>query len=261
MAARGKKAAAKALVAWKGFDKNLSCLGYQFEVGKTYTHDGKVSACASGFHACENPLDVWAYYGLENGNRFCRVHLSGATDRHESDSKIAAQTIFVESEVTLGEMIKAGVEYTVAATKGKGDDPSGNYAQIGSSGDDARIGSSGNSARIGSSGYYARIGSSGNYARIGSSGYYAQIGSSGNYAQIGSSGYYAQIEATGENAVIASAGYNACAKGRNGTWVSLAEFDRNGKCVGFATGCIGQNGLKEGVSYIAKGGKLVEAQS
>jgi hypothetical protein len=337
---RAKSKAAGPLVAWKGFDKNLSCRGYQFEVGKTYSHKGTVSACASGFHACENPLDVWAYYGLENGNRFCRVHLTGATDRHEWDSKIAAETIFVESEVTLGEMIKAGVEYTIAATKGQGDDPSGysarigssgdyaqigssgysarigssgdyarigssgdyarigssgdyarigssgdyarigssgDYAQIGSSGYSARIGSSGNSARIGSSGDYARIGSSGDYAQIGSSGYSARIGSSGNSARIGSSGYYARIgssgysarigssgdyariEATGENAVVASAGYNATVKAANGTWISLAEFDRDGKCIGFAIGCIGQDGLKEGVSYIAKGGKLVMA--
>ena len=202
-----------ALVAFKGFDKDLRCQGYQFEVGQTYTHDGKVAVCSSGFHACENPLDVWSYYGLENGNRYCRVHLSGTLDRRDGDSKVAAETVFVESEVTLGEMIKAGVAATVAAAEGKGDDPSGDYAQIGSSG-------------------YR--------ARIGSSGYHAQIGSSGDYG------------------VIASAGYGTQAKGADGTWISLAEF-ADGKCVGFATGCIGKDGLKADTYYVAKGGKLVEA--
>ena len=49
------------------------------------------------------------------------------------------------------------------------------------------------------------------------------------------------------------------AKGGNGTWISLAEYDRNNKCVGFATGCIGQDGLLPDTYYRAVGGKLVAA--
>ena len=106
---------------------------------------------------------------------------------------------------------------------------SGDSARIGSSGYSAQIGSSGNSAQIGSSGYSAQIGSSGNYARIGSSGDSAQIGSSGYYARIGSSGDSAQIESTGLKAVIAPIGFWSIAKGKIGSWITLAEyrFDEN----------------------------------
>ena len=86
---------------------------------------------------------------------------------------------------------------------------SGDAARIGSSGHSAQIGSSGSAARIGSSGNYARIGSSGSAARIGSSGHYAQIGSSGSAARIGSSGNYAQIGSSGHSAQIGSSGYSA----------------------------------------------------
>jgi hypothetical protein len=135
---------------------------------------------------------------------------------------------------------------------------SGDSAQIGSSGHSAQIGSSGHSAKIGSSGDSAKIGSSGHSAQIGSSGDSAQIGSSGDSAQIGSSGHYAKIGSSGHYGVIASAGVNTRAKGALGTWISLAEFDGNNRCIGFATGCIGQDGLEPDVFYRAQNGKLVK---
>ncbi|KUZ44782.1 hypothetical protein WI33_27965, partial [Burkholderia ubonensis] len=209
----------KTIEAWKGFDENLQCRNFQYEIGKTYEHKGRVEACSSGFHACENPLDTWAYYPVHQ-SRFCKVTLAGTVSRDGDDSKIAAARITLDAEVGLPGVITAAVQYMLslvkeafatpstidAPTEG---DASGNSARIGSSGYSARIGSSGYSAQIGSSGNSAQIGSSGDYAQIGSSGNSAQIGSSGDYAQIGSSGYSAQIGSSGYSAQIGSSGYSA----------------------------------------------------
>ena len=234
--------------AMKGFDKNLACRGFQFEVGKTYEQAGTIDCCSNGFHAITgSPFDIWDYYPVvaDDGSlsRYAEVTLAGATDRQSDseDSKIAAARITVDVEISLPDFIRRAVAWVVDATKDKGDNSSGDSAQIGSSGD------------------YAKIGSSGHYAKIGSSGHSAKIGSSGDYAQIGSSGDYAKIAVEGNNSVVASAGIAATVSGPDGTWVSLAEFDRTGKCIGFATGCIGTDGLLPGVSYRAQDGKLVAA--
>ena len=286
------------ITCFKGFDKEFKCRDFQFEVGKTYEHEGDVKTCQSGFHACVNPLDVWSYYGVFD-SRYAIVELSGKKDKNDGDSKIAAAKIEIKAELTLPEFINKAVEWVIDYCKKKDDGDrvkassgdyarigssghsarigssgdyarigssghsaqigsSGYYAQIGSSGYSAQIGSSGHSAQIGSSGYYAQIGSSGYYAQIGSSGYSAQIGSSGHSARIGSSGYYARINATGEDSVIASAGYNTEFNAAEGTWVSIAEFNDNGKCIGFVTGCVGKDGIKPNTTYKAKDGKFVE---
>jgi len=85
----------------------------------------------------------------------------------------------------------------------------------------------------------------------------------GDYSTQAASGYSSTFEITGQNGVIACSGNNGrvSAKTVAGTWVSLAEYDKDGKCIGFATGCIGTDGLAPGHVYIAKGGKLVKAEA
>ena len=78
-------------IAVKAFDKNFQCKGYQFEVGETYQHAGKIEICKSGFHACENPMDIFNYYPLDS--RFAEVELIGETQIHNEDSKVVAASI------------------------------------------------------------------------------------------------------------------------------------------------------------------------
>ena len=230
------------IIAYKGFDENLCCRGFQYEIGKEYVQEGKIECRESGFHACTNPFDVLDYYPSDSKNRFCVVEQSGTIKTGNDDSKQASSKIKIKAEIGMAGLFKAGVEWIkektnpvpiIAETKDKNNNPSGDYAKIGSSGDSAKIGSSGYSAQIGSSGDFAKIGSSGDYAQIGSSGYSAQIGSSGYSAQIGSSddsakigssGDSARIESTGEYSVICCAGNNSIAKAKKGSWITLSEW-------------------------------------
>ena len=202
----------KKIIAYKGFDKNLKCRDFQYEVGKEYEMDGDIKCCERGFHACESPLEVFDHYDMLN-SRFAEVEQSGEIDKEEDTTKVCSSKIKIKAELNLADIVKLGVEWIKDVTspsklKKETDlnDNGNNSAKIGSSGYSAQIGSSGYSAQIGSSGYSAQIGSSGDSAKIGSSGYYAKIGSSGYSAKIGSSGYYAKIGSSGYSAKIGSSG-------------------------------------------------------
>ena len=104
------QAPAEVVTAYKGFNQSLQCRGFQFEVGKTYEHEGEVKACASGFHSCEYPLDVFNYY-CPAGNRFAVVKASGQISRHDGDSKVASATLTVEAEIGLPALVARAVDW------------------------------------------------------------------------------------------------------------------------------------------------------
>ena len=259
-----------AIKSYKGFDKNLKCRDFQYEIGKEYEMDGEIKVCNRGFHACESPFDVFDHYTMID-SRFCEVEQDGNISKEDRGTKICSSKIKIKAELKLADMIYLGVEWLKEITSPKKiktsiKDNSSGYgakigssgygAKIGSSGNDAKIGSSGNDAKIGSSGNYAQIGSSGDGAKIGSSGYgakigssgydaqigssgnYAQIGSSGNYAKIGSSGNYAQIDSTGEGCVIMCAGINSVAKASKGSWITLSEWSYSDKKQRYIPVCV-----------------------
>ena len=93
---------------YKGFDKNLACRGFKYEAGKEYETE-TAEICESGFHACENPFDVFNYYPPSD-SRFCEVDLD-ANDQSGDDSKRVGKHIRIEAEIGLRGLIAAGVKF------------------------------------------------------------------------------------------------------------------------------------------------------
>lgn len=99
---------------FKGFDKDLKCRGYQYEVGQYFQEEGKIEACSKGFHFCENPFDVFSYYppSSENGiNRYCVVEGGGSIDKDSDDTKIACSKLHISAEIGLKGLVEAGVKF------------------------------------------------------------------------------------------------------------------------------------------------------
>ena len=95
--------------AYKAFDKDLSCRGFKYKVGKEYEETGDIKACEKGFHACPYPLDVFGYYAPA-GSRFCEVEQSGKIDDSESD-KVCSSKIRIGAELDIRGLVTAAVSY------------------------------------------------------------------------------------------------------------------------------------------------------
>ena len=113
---------------YKGFDKDLKCRGFQYEIGKEY-EEKKASACSCGFHACEMPIEVLGYYAPGDQSRYCEVEQDGDLSRHSDDTKVASTKIKIGAEIGIPGIVKAQVEYIKErATKTKEHHSTGDWS-------------------------------------------------------------------------------------------------------------------------------------
>ena len=143
--------------AIKGFNRDLTCRDFKFEIGKSFKQDGQVKACESGFHACPtdlDPLTVFQFYA-PGTSRYCIVDMGGEIDRSEID-KAASSEIFVRSELTVADLIDRAVKFRLAKVK-----PTGAASNSGARG------------AASNSGYGGAASNSGDYGAASTSGAYS----------------------------------------------------------------------------------------
>jgi hypothetical protein len=214
---------------YKGFDKDFKCQGFQFEQGKEYHHDGEVKACQSGFHLCENPLDVWNYYPLNNGNRYADVEGLGELDHHDEDSKVACENIKIGAEISLKGMIEGAIKFIFEKTKSskKTKATTGDRANAATTGDGANAATTGDRANAATTG-------------------------DGANAAVGH-----------KNAIAAALGIESATKGILGSWIVVAEWVKDGnRWTVKSVKAVQVDGkkVKADTFYMLKDGKLEEVK-
>ena len=148
---------------YKGFDKDLKCRGYQYEEGKEYVHEGEVKACEGGFHACENPFDVFDFYSPNEFHRFCEVEGSGKEDKQ--DRKSSFEKIKIVAEIELGGLIKAGVKFCLDRVKWAGkSSATGDYSGALATGDYSSASATGDYSGASATGDKSGASATGNYS-------------------------------------------------------------------------------------------------
>ena len=104
------------LLAYKGFNSDLTCRGFQYAEGETYEHDGTVDVCASGFHACTQPLHVLRYYP-PNTSTYHLVEMEDVKVGADGDSKVASRKITIGAKISLAGLIEAQVKWVTERAK------------------------------------------------------------------------------------------------------------------------------------------------
>ena len=244
--------------AYKGFNKNMTCTPkggkpFQYKEGETY-EEPEAYLCKRGFHACLDPLDCLNYYDICNGV-YHEVELDDVfEERHPEDTKVCGRKIKIGAKLSIKDIVKASVYFTMERVK----------KEVGTnSGYNAKLASSGYYAQLASSGDYAQLASSGNSAKLASSGNSAKLASSGDYAQIASSGNSAKLASSGNNNVVMSAGIDGKVKAAIGNWIAIAEWQIRGGHfvpVGIVSAQVDGEKVKADTWYKCKNGQLMEAE-
>ncbi|HBO0300201.1 TPA: hypothetical protein L4A63_005702 [Pseudomonas aeruginosa] len=227
MASKKKAASEEVVTAYKGFKQDLTCRGYQFEIGGTYKHDGEVEACASGFHSCEYPLDVFGYYA-PGESRFAIVKASGHLSRHDDDSKIASATLVVEAEISMPTMISRAIDWIMARLDSSveqtvvGDTASntgdysaasntGNRSAASNTGDYSAASNTGNRSAASNTGNRSAASNTGNRSAASNTGNRSAASNTGNRSAASNTGDYSAASNTGDYSAASNTGYQSAA--------------------------------------------------
>ncbi|MBX6721239.1 hypothetical protein ISE91_29785 [Pseudomonas aeruginosa] len=225
---RKKKTEVEEIVtAYKGFKQDLTCRGYQFEIGGTYKHEGEIEACASGFHSCEYPIDVFGYYA-PGDSRFAIVKASGQLSRHDDDSKIASATLVVEAEISMPTMISKAIDWIMARLDSSveqtvvGDTASntgdysaasntGDYSAASNTGNRSAASNTGNRSAASNTGYQSAASNTGDYSAASNTGYQSAASNTGDYSAASNTGNRSAASNTGNRSAASNTGYQSAA--------------------------------------------------
>ena len=202
--------------SYKGFDKDLKCRGFAYEIGKDYEQDGKIKCCNNGFHACEFPLDVFNYYAPGGNSRYCTVTQSGVTDKEEGDSKVASSKIHIETEIGLDGIIKAGVKFILDKVNWKNQKESntGNYSAATNTGNYSAATNTGNCSAATNTGDCSAATNTGDCSAA---------MNTGNHSAATNTGNHSAAKVSGKESIAIVTGKDSKAAGSIGDWIVLTE--------------------------------------
>ncbi|EAQ4673494.1 hypothetical protein ILV32_003861 [Salmonella enterica] len=226
----------KEIVTFKGFNKDLTCRDFQFAIGETFHHDGKVEACGSGFHACECPFDVFSYYPPAE-SRYAETISFGVIDREEEgDTKIASASITIKSELTLPQFIQRGIEWI--------------WSKIDKSLEQQIM--TGNRSAATNTGYRSAATNTG---------YRSAATNTGDWSAATNTGDWSAAEVSGSQSVAASLGIEGKARASEGGAIVLCYRDEDGELIHIRASKVGENGIMPDIWYqLNEDGEFVECE-
>ena len=215
---------------YKGFDKDLKCHGFQYEIGKEY-EENAADICHKGFHACENPMDVFGYYNPAD-SRYCEVDLD-TNEQTEEDSKRVGKKIKIETEIGLSGLIQAGVKFILEKVDFK-------------------------SAKENNTGDWSAATNTGDQSAATNTGTQSAATNTGDWSAATNTGDWSAATVGGAESIAVVTGYGSKAKGAVGCWLVLTERDEKMHILGVRAVCVDGETIKADTFYMLKNGAITE---
>ena len=237
---------------FKGFDKDLKCRDFQYEIGKEYTEE-KADICNCGFHACEFPMDVFNYYPPSD-SRYCEVELEANNQKSSDDSKRVGKKISVKAEIGIAGIIKAGVEYIKEQVNWE-DDKATN------TGDQSAATNTGYQSAATNTGDQSAATNTGYQSAATNTGYQSAATNTGDQSAATNTGDQSAAIVEGKESIALATGIDSKAKGKIGCFIVLAEWkeiDNEYHIVDVKSAKVDGKNIKEDTFYTLKDGKFVE---
>ena len=242
---------------YKGFDKDLKCRGFQYEVGKTF-ETPEAEICHSGFHACENPFDVFNYYSPAD-SRFCEVDLDVNEQTHE-DSKRVGKRIKIETEIGLSGLIKAGVKFIMDKVDWSDNKKSntGDCSAATNTGYRSAATNTGDCSAATNTGYRSAATNTGYRSAATNTGNCSAATNTGDCSAATNTGDCSAATVEGEESIAIVTGYKSKAKGSLGCWLVLTERDDDGHIVQVKAVMVDGEKIKPDTFYMLSDGEIIE---
>ena len=216
--------------AFKGFNKDLTCRGYQYEEGKEF-HTERAECCDTGFHACEYPLDCFGYYDPAH-SVFHEVELSGEMDKSGDNTKVCATDIKIGARLSIAGLVKMAIDFTMSkVNKEAGSDERHGFASAtGYKGASSATGNCGASSATGdygassATGYKGASSATGDYGASSATGDYGASSATGNCGASSATGYKGASSVSDPTGVAVAWGHEARAKGCKGAHLILSDW-------------------------------------
>ena len=220
--------------AYKGFNRDLTCRGFQYAEGETYQTD-RAELCATGFHACPMPLDTLRYYPLGT-SVYHAVEVDA--DAHRGDDKVVSKRIKIGGRMSLAGLIEAHLSLAFK----RADQAEGT--------DESTAVTSGSRSTAATSGYRSTAVTSGDESTAATSGSRSTAAASGSRST-------AKVE--GGHSIAVAGGHQCRAMGSLGCWLVLAERDDDGAITHLEAVQVDGEHIKPDVAYMLRSGKVVKA--